>query len=96
MANKALKSIKFPGLSDTYKIAQQAANFSTSTNYAAGDYCQYQGLIYRFTSAHSGAWNASHVTETTILADLMAGTEETAGVHLGFYLDENGDLCQVD
>ena len=29
-------------------------------------------------------------------ATLKAGTEETADYHLGFYLDENGDLCQVD
>lgn len=27
---------------------------------------------------------------------LKAGTEATADYHLGFYLDENGDLCQVD
>jgi len=27
---------------------------------------------------------------------IMAGTEETAAYHLGFYLDENGDLVQVD
>ncbi len=28
--------------------------------------------------------------------DLKAGTEETSEYHLGFYLDGNGDLCQVD
>ena len=27
---------------------------------------------------------------------ILAGTEETAAYHLGFYLDENGDLVQVD
>ena len=27
---------------------------------------------------------------------ILAGTEETAAYHLGFYLDENGDLTQVD
>ncbi len=28
--------------------------------------------------------------------DLKAGTEATAIWHLGFYLDENGDLCQKE
>ena len=27
---------------------------------------------------------------------LKSGAEEDAEYHLGFYLDENGDLCQVD
>ena len=27
---------------------------------------------------------------------LKSGDEEDADLHLGFYLDENGDLCQVD
>ena len=27
---------------------------------------------------------------------LKSGAEEDADLHLGFYLDENGDLCQVD
>ena len=27
---------------------------------------------------------------------LKSGEEEDADLHLGFYLDENGDLCQVD
>ena len=31
-----------------------------------------------------------------LIADLKAGTEETADYHLGFYLDENGNLCQVE
>ena len=27
---------------------------------------------------------------------LKSGDEEDADLHLGFYLDENGDLCQVE
>lgn len=30
------------------------------------------------------------------IATITAGTEETANYHLGFYLDEDGYLCQVD
>ena len=41
----------------------------------------------------------SGVTEAelqAVVTDIKAGTQETADYHLGFYLDENGDLCQVD
>lgn len=41
--------------------------FSTSKAYAVGDYCVYNGVLYRFTSAHAaGTWNASHVTAVTV------------------------------
>lgn len=36
------------------------------------------------------------VQNAVISTTLKAATEETAAWHLGFYLDENGDLCQVD
>ena len=35
--------------------------------------------------------------ETTQLKDdLKAGTKATAVYHLGLYIDEDGDICQVD
>lgn len=37
--------------------------FSASKSYSVGDYCIYNNHPYRFTSAHSGIWNMSHVTE---------------------------------
>ena len=41
--------------------------FSTSKSYAVGQMVTYGGKIYRFTTAHpAGAWNASHVTETSL------------------------------
>lgn len=33
---------------------------------------------------------------STLDTNLKAATAATANLHLGFYLDENGDLCQVD
>lgn len=33
---------------------------------------------------------------TTLKSALKSGDEEDAIYHLGFYLDENGDLCQVE
>ncbi len=47
--------------------------FSTSAAYAVGDYCIYEGALYRFTSAHSaGAWNSSHVTQVVAMNELAA------------------------
>lgn len=33
---------------------------------------------------------------TDLETRLKSGDEEDAELHLGFYLDEDGDLCQVD
>jgi len=43
-------------------------------------------------------WDGTKWFEYNINLDLILqeGTEETAKYHLGFYLDENGDLNQVD
>ena len=41
-------------------MAEVAREFSTSTAYAVGDLCIYNGYLYRFTAAHSaGAWNGN-------------------------------------
>lgn len=33
---------------------------------------------------------------STLKDDLKAGTKATAVYHLGLYIDEDGDICQVD
>lgn len=73
MANKRLKSIKFPDLPDRYFVPPQADLFSTTIAYAVGDYCIYDGKLYRFTTEHpAGAWNAAHATEAQLGPDLAA------------------------
>lgn len=53
--------------------------FSTSVAYAVGDYCIYEGALYRFTSAHSaGSWNASHVTQVVAMNELAALSAQVA------------------
>ena len=53
--------------------------FSTSVAYAIGDYCIYQGALYRFTSAHSaGAWSASDVTQVVAMNELAALSAQVA------------------
>lgn len=43
-------------------MGKEARNFSTMQNYAVGDFALYNGLLYRFITAHSaGAWNSSQV-----------------------------------
>ena len=76
MANKVLKSIKFPGLNDTYTIPQVDSTLAVSG--AAADAKKTGDAIGDLKSA------------------LKSGEEQDAVYHLGFYLDENGDLCQVE
>lgn len=35
-------------------------NFSQYNSYEVGDYCYYNGVVYKCTTAHTGAWNNSH------------------------------------
>lgn len=42
-------------------VGADAATFDSSKSYAKGDFCKYGSDVYVFTTAHSGAWNTSHV-----------------------------------
>lgn len=46
-------------------VGADAAAFDSSKSYAKGDFCKYGADVYVFTSAHSGAWNTSHVRNLT-------------------------------
>ena len=66
-----------------------APEFSTSTNYAVGDYVNYEGSIYKCTTAHSaGAWVAGDFTAVVIgneVKNKMAtdGSNANSHVNLG-------------
>ena len=80
MANKNLNSLTFPGLSDTYQINQIAEEYSASSTYAVGDYCNYLGAIYKCNTAISTAeaWTAAHWTAVYIadeVGDLNSALE---------------------
>jgi hypothetical protein len=56
---------------DEAKIEQNTKNFanefSAISSYAVGDYCTYQGVLYRCTVQHTAsAWNSSHFTATSV------------------------------
>lgn len=54
-----------------WEILFDSANFfSTSKDYAVGDYTIYEHLLYKCTTAHSaGAWNSSHFTQSSVFVD---------------------------
>ena len=54
-----------------------ADKYSSSTAYAVGDYCVYENLLYRCTTAiPSGeSWNSSHWVQILIMGDLKSKTQ---------------------
>lgn len=53
-----------------YRSSQLAPVFSTSASYAVGALVTYNDALYVCTTAHSGAWNASHFTATNVSSRL--------------------------
>ena len=71
-----------------------ADEYDPTATYALGDYCVYENLLYRCISTISvaEAWTSAHWTQILIMNEVAASSAD----HLGFYLDENGGLCQVN
>lgn len=55
-----------------------AAEFDASASYSIGDYVIKEGVLYRFTAAHTGAWSAGDVTAVTVSSELKAKANTTA------------------
>ena len=51
---------------------------------------------YRTAAAQDEIDEAQDTEIRDLMSALKSGDEEDAIYHLGFYLDENGDLCQVE
>ena len=60
MARIREKTLKFPGLNNTYTFADEADLFDANVDCAVGEYRIYNGDLYCCTTAHTGAWDASH------------------------------------
>ena len=72
-----------------------AEEFDSTVAYAIGDYCIYNGTLYRFTSAHSaGAWDVSDVTAVTVTDELGSGGGGTWGSITGTLSDQT-DLANA-
>lgn len=49
-----------------------APAFSSSDTYNIGQYCTYDGGLYRFIHVHTGSWSSSDVVPVTVGGDLFA------------------------
>ena len=50
--------------------ASIAPAFDSTATYAVGDLVLYDGKVYRFTAAHTGAWSSSDAEHTTLGAEM--------------------------
>lgn len=65
-------------IGDSKARANIGEPFSASKNYAIGDECLYEGILYKFTSAHNaGTWNSSHVTRVNLADDKVNKSGDT-------------------
>lgn len=64
-----------------------AAAFDAEESYAIGDHVSYNGLIYRCTAAHTGAWDADHFRRVTVGQELEALRDIAAGGGYGSAAD---------
>ena len=75
MADIPLKSLTFPGMSNTYinTPVSTAPQFSTVAAYEIGDYVFYNRDLYCFTQAHSaGAWIGTDAEQVTVGSELKS------------------------
>jgi len=73
--------------------------FDPTDEIKKNEYRVHNGDMYRFTNDHTGAWDAGDVEAenvTDALGGLTSGRVDRAFQHLGFYIDEDGDICQAD
>lgn len=91
MADKTLHSIKFPGLTDTYKIPDIVNEYSTSSAYAVGDYVLKDGKTYKCTTAIASGetWTSTHWSEVKIGIDLKGQVTDLQNTVADMYNEVN-------
>ena len=77
-------------LPDTYEAPV------TSVNSQTGDVVLDAGDIAYESTTVEDELGTINSALSSLKTRLKSGAEEDAELHLGFYLDENGDLCQVE
>jgi len=50
-----------------------AEEFDPTGAYVAGDYCTKDNALYKFTEAHTGAWDSSDVEEVDVMTEMPKG-----------------------
>ncbi len=66
------QSTQWVDITDTFDINTLAPAFSTSASYVVGDLVTYEENLYICTTDHSGAWNASNFSVTTVASQIDA------------------------
>lgn len=72
-----LKTLTIPDIDNTYTVIDQdsvAPAYSAAATYAAGDYCIYEGKLYKCTTAitTAEAWTAAHWTAADIAGEVQS------------------------
>lgn len=62
-----------------------ALAFDAMHPYAAGDPVVYNGTLYTFTAAHTGAWTGSDVSAVDIIAMLAGKLDKSGGMAVGTF-----------
>lgn len=72
-AEEAIDEAKDAALEEIAEASENIAEeFDASNSYLAGEYTIYQGKLYKFTSAHTGAWTGSDASEVTVGDELTS------------------------
>lgn len=73
-------------------FADIAPAFDATSTYAVGDYVIYNDLLYRCTTAHTGAWAAADFIATNLSDEIKnnKGTVYTAGKYIN--IDANNEI----
>lgn len=61
------------GLSEKADLSVIADEFDSTATYAVDDYVIYEGVLYKCTTAHSGAWDATDFTATLVSDEFGSG-----------------------
>ena len=88
------------------KIGIVADAYNTASTYAEGDYCDYQGTLYKANTTTTGAWDSTAWDAVTVaeaiinieesVADIEADTTDLYSrteIHLG--TDSDGRFCII-
>ena len=72
MASKGMTVFTHQGEDFNINDPNNAPEFDSSVSYAVGQYCTYQGSLYRFVMPHSaGAWSVAHAQVATVGEDIQ-------------------------
>ena len=69
-----------------------AQEFDATASYAVDDYVLKDGVLYKCTTAHTGAWDANDFTATTISDEVADVANDIAGIKDGAEIDSFSDV----